>query len=246
MTYVLIGFAIGLMMGLTGAGGAIISMPLFQLTMAITLKEATALSLITVVLGTGVNLITRLREVKWKVVFTFAMAGAIANFFALPLKILIPEFGISSLLVLIGLYSIISVLHPKETVSEENSPHFLMVITIGLFLGVVTTLTGLGGGVLLIPILLRIFGMPYEKALPTSLVSIFFISLSALFFQRESALTLITGKELSLLAIGAILSYAILKTLLRRLSGQQTLKLRQVVFTIVTVISLAIVILKTR
>ena len=91
MAYLFIGLIVGLIMGITGAGGAIISIPLFQLSMNATLKEATVLSLFTVLLGTGSNLLNRLSDVKWKLAFGLFFSGTIANFLTLPLKTLIPD-----------------------------------------------------------------------------------------------------------------------------------------------------------
>ena len=56
MSNILIGVIVGLIMGLTGAGGALISIPLFLSLMNVSLKEATVLSLIAVMLGSLINL----------------------------------------------------------------------------------------------------------------------------------------------------------------------------------------------
>lgn len=245
MAYLFIGLIVGLIMGITGAGGAIISIPLFQLSMNATLKEATVLSLFTVLLGTGSNLLNRLSDVKWKLAFGLFFSGTIANFLTLPLKTLIPESIIAVLLVIIGLYSISSVwssdFSKKESASETNLGIILLV---GLLLGLVTTLTGLGGGVLLIPLLLRVFKMNYEKAIPTSLASILLISLSSLILQLEIALSLIQGIEILYLGAGSLVALVTLRLILNFLSPTQLLKLRKIVFSLATLISLIIVIIK--
>lgn len=245
MTFPLIGLIVGLLMGITGAGGAIISIPLFQILVNATLKEATVLSLFTVLLGTGVNLLNRLSDVKWKIAFGLFFTGTIANYLTLPLKTLMPESIIAVLLVIIGLCSILSVwrseLSPMENISETN---FATILLTGFLLGLVTTLTGLGGGVILIPILLRVFKMSYEKALPTSLASIMLISLSALIFQFKTAFELIEGKEILYLGSGSFVAFVTLKFILNSFSADQVLKLRKIVFTVATLISLSIVIIK--
>lgn len=245
MTFLFIGLTIGLMMGITGAGGAIVSIPLFQIANGVLLKEATVLSLITVIFGTGVNLVERIREVSWKIVLAFTVSGVAANYLALPLKKMMPEIAITSLLIIIGLYSIVSVLSPKTDVRETKDPHLVFIALIGIILGLVTTFTGLGGGVLLIPILLGIFGMTYEKAIPTSLASILFISLSSLVFQWKTVSPLVSGKDILFIALGATLAYLVLRKLLRSLSSEKIAVLRKSTFVTVTVISLSIVILKT-
>lgn len=233
-------------MGITGAGGAIIAIPLFQLLLESTLKEATVLSLISVLLGTGVNLLGKTREVKWKIAFGLAIPGAVANILTMPLKTKMPEVIIAILLVLIGVFSIWSVWKsPAGRDHEENDTHAFIIILIGLFLGVVTTLTGLGGGVLLIPLLLKVFGMSYEDALPTSLSSIMLISLSALLIQGEKVLGLIDMKDILLIGTGALAAYGALTFLLKKVTDVRKLKIRQYVFSTATVVSLIIVIAKT-
>ena len=232
-------------MGITGAGGAITAIPLFQIFVNSTLKEATVLSLITVFFGTVVNLLSRMREVNWRIALGLTLSGTVANYLSLPLKTKMPESVIVILLIMIGLFSISSIWRsPKSGENATKETNFVTVILIGLFLGLITTLTGLGGGVLLIPLLLRVFGMSYEEALPTSLGSIMLISLSALFFQGEKALELIKVEEILYLGAGALAAFATLKLILRYFSPAQVLKLRKLVFSMATLISLIIVIFK--
>lgn len=246
MTYALIGFIVGTIMGMTGAGGAFVAIPLFQIFLKASLKDATVLSLIAVLIGTGVNLIGRTQVVKWKMVFGFAVFGTFANYVGLPLKKLVPDLVIVSLLLSFGLFSIYSVWHSilanKDAFVQIN---VFKVIGIGLLLGLVTTLTGLGGGVLLIPLLLKIFGMTYEEALPTSLAIILLITLSALIFQGPKTLDLISPMEILSIGAGSILAFAGLQKMLSSLSAAKVLKLRKIVFTISTIASLLIVVAKT-
>jgi len=246
LIFALIGLIVGLLMGITGAGGAVIAIPLFQLLLGSTLKEATVLSLITVILGTGVNLINRLSDVKWKISLGLALSGSIANFLSRSLKEIMPEALIALLLVLIGIFSIWSVWKSQGIMeySEEQKFQPVKVIITGLMLGLVTTLTGLGGGVLLIPILLRIFNMIYEDALPTSLASIFLISLSSLIIQGNKTLELMNVNEFFFISAGAVIAFTTLTLTLKFLSNDQKLKLRKYVFTLTTISSLIIIILK--
>jgi uncharacterized membrane protein YfcA len=245
MIYPLIGLIVGLLMGITGAGGAIIAIPLFQLLLDATLKEATVLSLVTVLFGTSVNLFNRTGEVKWKVALNLSIAGTVANFLTLPLKKKLPDDILILFLITIGAFSIFSVWRsPVMKIEAKKDINILFVLIIGLFLGLVTTLTGLGGGVLLIPLLLYVFGLTYEEALPTSLASILLISLSALLIQGKKALGPITVTEILLIGAGAIASFTILSFWLRSYSQDQLLKVRKYVFSIATLISLATLILK--
>ena len=232
-------------MGITGAGGAIIAIPLFQIFLHSTMKEATVLSLIAVLFGTLVNLFGRVGEVKWKIAAGFAIFGSLANYLTLPLKQKVPEAFIAVLLMMIGTFSIWSVWKSKKEIqASSNRVSIFKVAFIGLLLGVITTLTGLGGGVVLIPILLRLFGMTYEEALPTSLSTITLISLSALILQGNKTIELITFTEISLIGLGALTGYGILTLSLKSMDNDKKLKLRKIVFSIATLLSLVIVAMK--
>ena len=246
MLFLLIGLIVGLIIGMTGAGGALIAIPLFQILIHLTVKEATVLSLITVLLASGANLISRWKEIKWKAALGFAIAGTVANFLTVALKDKISETIIVGLLVALGIISILSVWRSPDLKSERRkTPSIFFVLLAGLLLGFVTTLTGLGGGVLLIPLLFTLFGLNYEEALPTSLATIFLISLSALILQRDRVLELITFSEIVYVAIGAIISFVFLKNILSLVSREKILIIRKYVFILATIISLSIVILKT-
>ncbi len=234
-------------MGLTGAGGAVIAIPLFQLLLEASLKEATVLSLIAVILGTGINLANRLGDVKWKISVGLAASGSLANFYSMPLKLRMSEEMIAFLIVLITVFSIWSVWNSQTTkpLPGEKAIKPVTIVATGLMLGLVTTLTGLGGGVLLVPILLRIFKMNYEAAIPTSLSAIFLISLSSLVIQGEKTIKLLTAGDFFLISAGALTAFTALRFTMEYLSEKQKLSLRKYVFTLATVSSIIIVLIKT-
>jgi uncharacterized membrane protein YfcA len=97
-----------------------------------------------------------------------------------------------------------------------------------------TTLTGLGGGVLLMPLLMSFYGKSYQQAMPLSLASIFFISLSSLLFQIKSLSQNITTTEILMLSIGAIIAFFVLEKLVKSLNEVQINLLRKTTFTLLT------------
>ena len=247
MIYGTIGLLVGIVMGLTGAGGALIAIPLFMNLLEASLKEATVLSLVAVVFGTSVNLLGQFSRVNKKIALTLGAAGAVSNYLTLPLKTGTPEVVIAGLLTLIGVFSVTSVWRRKDQShgQSDESPAVAKALMAGTFLGLITTLTGLGGGVLLLPILLKVFKKTYQEALPTSLATILLISLTSFIFQSKTALNLMTYDQLALIGGGALASYFMLKLFLRKLEERMLLLIRQIVFTVVTVYSVLSVIVKT-
>ncbi len=246
MIYTTIGLIVGMTMGLTGAGGALISIPLFINLLDTSLKDATVLSLVAVLFGTAINLFGQFSKVNIKIAMTLSAAGIVANYLSLSMKSGTPEIVIAALLTVIGIYSIVSVWGKNKTSSivEKDSQVVTKALIAGAFSGLMTTLTGLGGGVILVPILIKFFGKNYKEALPTSLATILLISLSAFMFQSKVALGLIAIPQLLMIGGGAILAFLLLKVLLRKLSEVKVLQIRRIVFTLVTVYSVVSVIIK--
>jgi uncharacterized protein len=247
MHYLAIGLLVGLTMGLTGAGGALISIPLFMGLANVTLKEATVLSLIAVVTGTGLNMFAQTKKADKQITIIFFIAGSVINYASLPLKKILPEAAIAALLLLIGLYSLISIWNNKMLSQEKRceEKRFGVMIAIGGLIGFVTALTGLGGGVLLIPLLMRFFALSYPDALPTSLMTIFLISLLSLVLQRDAFNSVISFHEVAYILGGSIGSLSILKFMTRKIAAGKLDLLRKFVFTGITIYSIIAVMIKS-
>lgn len=247
MFHALIGLIVGIVMGLTGAGGALISIPLFMNLLNATLKEATILSLIAVLFGTSFNLAGSLSKVDWKIVIAFAVFGGISNFLAMELKGKTPDIVIAVSLSVVGLYSIVSIWQKKNDLNQKSkrSVNLVKLMLTGSFLGFITTLTGLGGGVILVPILIKFYGKSYNESLPTSLATIFLISLSSFLIQGKTGFELFSVSELGLIALGAVLSFMILRKGLTLFNPDKIVIVRQLVFTSVTIYSIVSVLHKS-
>lgn len=242
MTFVSIGIIVGIVVGLTGAGGALVSIPLFMLLTGATLKESTVLSLIAVIFGAIVNLRGKLVHVDKKIVLPLVLSGIASNYLSLPFKALTPNGPIGFLLSCIALYSLWSVWGtPRMLIADKKKQTTLKAVVTGIILGVLTTLTGLGGGVLLVPILIKVFGKDYEKALPNSLLSIVLISTTALFLQLKANAGP-TAIDLLSLAIGTLVASSLLNFTTTRIAADRVELLRKVTFTCVTVYAIGSII----
>ncbi len=246
MIHLSIGLIVGIVMGLTGAGGALISIPLFITLLNATIKEATVLSLIAVILGTLANLIGQKGKPELKIVIPFVFAGALASYVSLPLKNLIPDIGIAIILLLIGLYSLWSIWKKSNVKIEDTETAGLLKTSfIGFNLGIITTFTGLGGGVLLVPVLMNFYRKNYQQAIPTSLLTIMLISGISFITQIKVAFKLIEIYELIFIGFGTVAAYFVLKLLLKKINKEKLEFLRKIVFTMVTLYSVSNVLLKS-
>lgn len=245
MLYASIGLLVGIVMGLTGAGGAMISIPLFIYLLNTSLKEATVLSLVAVMLGTSINLMNQLSRVNKTLVLTLALSGIVANYHSLLLKASFPDLLVAITLTMIGIYSLWSIWKKQKELSHTKVKHLIpKAIIAGSFIGILTTLTGLGGGVVLVPLLINMFHTEYENALPTSLGTIFLISLTSFVFQSKLAFDLINPQQLALMTSGVLVAYMAQKIMTSKLDLDRMLMLRKTVFTAVTIYSIIVVMLK--
>jgi uncharacterized protein len=66
------------------------------------------------------------------------------------------------------------------------NPQLLLIIVLGVLVGIGAAFSGLGGGFLMVPLLLML-GFPAQKAVGTSFLGIFVISVSALLAHTKLA-----------------------------------------------------------
>ena len=66
------------------------------------------------------------------------------------------------------------------------NPQLLLFVVLGVLVGIGAAFSGLGGGFLMVPLLLML-GFPAQKAVGTSFLGIFIISMSALLAHNKLA-----------------------------------------------------------
>ncbi len=238
--FILIGALVGIVMGLTGAGGALISIPLFISLIHTSLKDATSLSLTVVFIGASLSLATSLNRPDVKTSVALLLFSSIGSYLSLPLKRGIPEAGIAVALILIAAYSVYAVWSKKKTSTTSEEGRFLWGRTViaGIGLGSLTTLTGLGGGVLLVPIFKKFFYKDYSSALSTSLLSIALVSLSSLVLQSETVFRTVDFNGAFGLFAGVLLGALSLRWISKKIEPKKLDIIRKVSFALVAAYSI--------
>lgn len=177
----------GLSLGLMGAGGAILTIPIMIYLFHIPVVLSTAYSLI--IVGTTASLAAfRHREqivIKKSLLFGLpSLTGVVlSRLFILPA---LPEsFGwinldqllillLISLMIMASLVMIFGIEYTNKSSPRSRS---LQVMGLGCFLGLILGLLGAGGGFLIIPVLVVFLNLSMKEAIPTSL---FITSLNSL------------------------------------------------------------------
>ncbi|OUR97602.1 permease [Flavobacteriales bacterium 33_180_T64] len=183
---------IGVVLGLIGGGGSILTVPIFVYFMFINPVTATAYSLFVVGVSALVGAIRNMQKglVDFKTAIVFAIPAFIAVYatrkFLMPA---IPQelFSIGDFLVtknmaimlffaIVMLVASISMIknnhNEKEEEETEIQYNYLLIVTEGLVVGLLTGIVGAGGGFLIIPALVLLAKLPMKKAVATSLLII--------------------------------------------------------------------------
>jgi len=124
------------------------------------------------------------KAVHWKtalILGSCALVGALvgATLAAhIPSKIL--EAGFGGLVLAVALWMGLGIMPKLRREAEEPRENFRLVAACGFPIGMVSGLTGLGGGTLIVPMLVLALNFPMHIAIGTSVASIIFASLGGI------------------------------------------------------------------
>nr|WP_321228017.1 sulfite exporter TauE/SafE family protein [uncultured Psychroserpens sp.] len=182
---------IGVVLGLIGGGGSILTVPILVYLLFINPVTATAYSLFVVGVSAAFGAIQNIRKglVDFRTAIVFAIPAFIAVYItrrylvpAIPSEIvtfgnftLTKDIAIMVFFAIIMLLASISmILKRKETTQTSKNVKFnYPLITLeGFVVGIITGLVGAGGGFLIIPALVLLAKLPMKKAVATSLLII--------------------------------------------------------------------------
>ncbi|MDK9719919.1 MAG: sulfite exporter TauE/SafE family protein [Rhodospirillales bacterium] len=187
---ILAGLATGLMLGLFGSGGSIITLPALIYLLDVGTKPAIAMSLGIVAITAAISAITHWRRgnVDFPVAAVFGLFGIAGTFAGARLGVLTPDL-VQLLLFAAIMYAASwrmlrpSSLEPKgvgnlirfDCQGQASSICFDYarvghIALHGIVVGVVTGMVGVGGGFLIVPALVLLSGLPMKQATGTSLV----------------------------------------------------------------------------
>jgi len=182
---------IGIVLGLIGGGGSILTVPILVYLLFVNPVTATAYSLFVVGVSSLVGAIRNIQKglVDFKTAIVFAVPAFIAVYIAR--KYLVPaipetvftvgDFSVTKNIAIMLFFAIVMLVasismirnkradSPEETVITYNYP---LIIIEGLLVGFITGIVGAGGGFLIIPALVLLAKLPMKKAVATSLLII--------------------------------------------------------------------------
>ncbi len=183
---------IGIVLGLIGGGGSVLTVPILVYLLSINPVVATAYSLFIVGVSSLLGALQNIRKglVDFKTAIVFAIPAFTAVY--LTRRFLIPaipeylfevgtftvtrDIGIMIFFAIIMLLASYSMIIGKSNNSVEGNTlikyNYPMIVIEGVVVGVITGIVGAGGGFLIIPALVILAKLPMKKAVATSLLII--------------------------------------------------------------------------
>ena len=208
---------VGISLGLLGAGGSVLTVPIFVYVLGVGPKPAIAMSL--GVVG-GTALIAALshlrgRNVSFRVAAIFGPAAMVGAYFGAALASYFSgRAQLIGFAVVVLTSATLMIRNARSTPPEgENAgmPHIdpraaALLVLQGLAVGVLTAIIGVGGGFVIVPALVLIAGLPMRVAVGTSLVIISLNALSGFagYLGRTEIDWRLVGSFTALAALGTV------------------------------------------
>lgn len=215
-----IGLLLGTLLGLTGAGGSLVALPLL-LSLHLPLRDAIGVSLGAVGLSALIGAIGRWRsgDVHLTPVLLVSASGLPGSWIGQQLGQWVSEFWLVLGFCVLVLWSAWRMWNsaslPETTV--KRSLNRGMLVFIGLWVGILSGLMGVGGGFLIVPALLWFSPLSMLAATATSMAVIALVSGTGFLIYMSTAQP--DFKLLSGLAIGGIVGVLLGNRLAQHLGG---------------------------
>lgn len=179
---------IGLVLGLTGGGGSILTVPILVYLIQLDPIVATAYSLFIVGSTSLVGAIRNIpkKNIDFKIAIVFSIPAFTAVYltrkyfiqlipdeiFTLHTFVLHKNVAIMVLFALVMLLASYSMISDQKKIKDSVDTNLWLLAFQALIVGLFTGLVGAGGGFLIVPALVLLAGLPMKKAVATSLLII--------------------------------------------------------------------------
>ena len=173
--YILCGLTAGLLGGYLGLGGGIVMVPFLTVIAGVDIKTAVPVSVTAIVVNSfsASNEYLKKGMVDMELVVLLSIFMIMGNITGSNLALIIPGKYTQLLLSLILLYTAFSLIKgrkatEKMTFSDNRGKYIVICTFISFATGVLAGLVGIGGGVILVPVMYLIIGLPLTTARGTS------------------------------------------------------------------------------
>lgn len=233
---VLLGIIVGAVLGLVGAGGAILAVPGLVAVLGLSATAATTSSTIIVGAAALAGVVRRRRsgQIKIKIGLIFSALGLLGTFIGTWLLRFIPDELLLTIFALLMFSSAYAMCCREVKDSNSDKPNWSAVVAAATGVGVLTGLLGIGGGFLIVPALVLFLKVPTKTAVGTSLVAITANSVIA-FLLRFNYWTEIPAFEIALFTTAAITASTLLSPLATKFNAKTLQRIFALIVTSVAI-----------
>lgn len=234
---ILLGIAIGAVLAIVGAGGAILAVPGLIAVLGLSVTAATTSSLVIVGAAAIAGVIPRIKksQVNIKLGLIFSSLGVIGTYLGTLLVREVSEtitVTIFASLMFIAAYSMWrGQVSENKNLTKQNWP---LTIFIASGIGLITGFLGIGGGFLIVPALVLILKVPTKIAVGTSLVAIATNTVIALSFRYE-LWNQIPVESIAAFTLAGVVSSLLLAPLATKLPARTIQKTFSIVVVIIAI-----------
>lgn len=198
---ILLGSFTGIVLALTGAGGAIIAVPLLMFSLHLTVAEAAPVGLLAVGLSAAIGALLAFKQkiVRYRAASLIAAMGALTAPIGIWAAQQLPNAPLTLLFACVLIYVAIRMFHQSldennkdvrimadppcrlDEIGERlvwNIPCFRALTLSGTMAGFLSGLLGVGGGFVIVPTLKKVTNLNMQSILATSLTIIALVSLT--------------------------------------------------------------------
>ncbi|MCU7940046.1 MAG: sulfite exporter TauE/SafE family protein [gamma proteobacterium symbiont of Bathyaustriella thionipta] len=188
ISIIIAGLITGMLLGVFGSGGSIITMPALLYLLDVEPKSAIAMSLGIVAVTATITAVQHWRHgnVDLRITAVFGLFGVIGTYFGALLGVITPVIIQLSIFALVMYAAAWKMLKPESqnksqqhrsvgamavdlTADNTDVLNYTHIALHGIAVGILTGIVGVGGGFLIVPALVLLSGLPMKKAVGTSL-----------------------------------------------------------------------------
>lgn len=174
--FLIVGLVGGFLSGLFGVGGGLIMVPLLMWLAKVDQRKASATSLVAIIPAAvtgsiGYAMGGRIDPLVAAILALGAVIGAPVGTWLLRTLSLDWLRWLLVAMIVLAAIRMLTLLPSRDGAESFSTEQYLMLVGIGLIMGVASGLFGIGGGIIVIPILMAFFGVSDLTAKGTSLLA---------------------------------------------------------------------------
>jgi len=176
-----LGLVVGLLSGFFGIGGGTILIPLLLL-LGYDTKTAIGISVVQMVFSSvfGSYLNNKKGTLDTVMVATIGAGGFLGAFLSGKITANIDDFVLEIVFLLFVVFAILRLFFQTKEYKNEKQTNKAVLFVIGFFIGIASMTIGVGGSIILVPVLVGFLHIPLKKATSAGLFFVVFSSVSGL------------------------------------------------------------------